>query len=178
MNDQEFEQWLDQTAKTLPVSIEPERDLWPDISAAMLARHEPEQAQRSRLWPFAAGIAATLLATFGLQSARQGPQVTPAEVAESVIYLEQPPAWVPEIKRTANKLQDDYQAGLDQLPPQTREVVEQNLRQIHESLAEIHAALAADPGNLALHRLLAGTYQQEIDLISTIGTITPPDSEL
>ncbi|MFK7886412.1 MAG: hypothetical protein AB8G16_06045 [Gammaproteobacteria bacterium] len=178
MKQQEFEQWLDQAANDMPTSIEPERDLWPDISARMLAQDVEPTTERSRLWPFVAGIAATLLATVGLQSMREAPQATPEEVAQSVIYLEQPPAWVPEIKRTANRLQDDYQAGLDQLPPQTREVVEQNLRQIHESLAEIHAALAADPGNLALHRLLAGTYQQEIELISTIGTITPPESEL
>jgi hypothetical protein len=177
MNQQQFDQWLDEAADALPTSIEPERDLWPDISARMMADEAPA-ARPSRMWPFAAGIAATLLATMALQTARKAPTATPAQMAESVVYLEQPPAWVPEIKRTANNLQDDYQAGLNQLPPKTREIVEQNLRQIHESLAEIHEALASDPGNLALHRLLASTYQQEIELISTIGTMTPPESEL
>ncbi len=178
MNTQEFEQWLERSARELPQSIDLERDLWPDIEAqidsanAMLA-----PAGQSRWWPFVAGIAATLVVALAIQPLRPPPATTTVAQAP-VVLLEQPAPWVPEIRRTRNQLSAGYEAGLDNLPPATRIIVEQNLTQIHESLAKIHDALAEDPGNLALHRLLAGTYQQEIELISKIGALSSPEQEL
>lgn len=186
MNSNDFDIWLDRTASELPKAIEPERDLWPGIALAMDETAAPDIQQRSRLWPFAAGIAATLVMTMllsPLKEARvQSDAIRADSVAsaapEQVLLIEAQAAWVPEIRRTRNELDPDFRIGLESLPPETREMVENNLRQIHESLAEIHAALAADPGNLTLHRLLAGTYQQEIELISTIGAMTPSEQGL
>ncbi len=178
MNTQEFEQWLERSARELPQSIDLERDLWPDIERQISNTNALlEPGGQSRWWPFVAGIAATLIVALAIQPLRAPSE--PAQVAQApLVLIEQPAPWVPEIRRTRNQLSDGYEAGLENLPPATRAIVEQNLTQIHQSLAEIHDALAEDPGNLALHRLLAGTYQQEIDLISKIGALSSPDLEL
>ncbi|MEM6638617.1 MAG: hypothetical protein AAF610_01805 [Pseudomonadota bacterium] len=189
MNQNSFDQWLDEAAAELPEAIEPSRDLWPGIALAIEEPADKGVAAGSRLWPFVAGIAATLLLTTALSPLRErnkaapvaseatAPITAPTEV-EPVLLIQPQSAWVPEIRRTRNSLNPGFEEGLEALPPQTRETVERNLRQIHESLAEIHTALSADPGNLVLHRLLAATYQQEIELISTIGAMTPSEQGL
>ena len=185
MNSNDFNIWLDRTARDLPKAIEPENDLWPGIAQRLHDTSAADAGTSSRLLPFVAGIAATLLITMLISPLRESQISAPvtaisasAPSQEPVIVLESTTSWVPEIRRTRNELDSGFRTGLESLPPETREMVEANLRQIHESLAQIHAALAEDPGNLALHRLLAGTYQQEIELISTIGTITPSEQGL
>lgn len=193
MNSNDFDIWLDRNAAELPKTIEPQRDLWPRIALAMDEAAVDTQQHGSRLWPFVAGIAATLVMTMLLSPLKEGRVSTvdaPGQVAatssegagtaspEQLVLIQPQAAWVPEIRRTRNELDPDFRTGLEALPPDTREMVENNLRQIHESLAEIHEALAQDPGNLTLHRLLAGTYQQEIELISTIGAMTPSEQGL
>ncbi|MFK8017623.1 MAG: hypothetical protein AB8G17_19520 [Gammaproteobacteria bacterium] len=182
MSTEAFDEWLDRSARELPNDVAPPHDLWPQIEARLdQAGQRDDHWSRSRVWPFVAGIAATLMAAVAIEPLRSQapvPQSAATVAAETVIVLEQPAPWVPEIRRTRNRLSDGYETGLEQLPPKTRQLVEQSLTQIHESLAQIHEALAEDPGNLALHRLLAGTYQQEIDLISKIGAMTPPEQEL
>ncbi len=192
MNSNEFDIWLDRAARDLPRAIEPSRDLWPGIALAMDENAQAAATQGSRVWPFLAGIAATLVMTVLLSPLKPGsaPSTTmaasdapvaqtPANVTpEPIVLIETQAAWVPEIRRTRNELDPTFRDGLEALPPETRAMVEANLTQIHESLAEIHAALAQDPGNLALHRLLAGTYQREIELISAIGAMTPAEQGL
>ena len=185
MNSNDFDIWLDRTTRDLPRAIEPANDLWPGIAQRLHDTSTTDAGTSSRLWPFVAGIAATLLITLLMSPLREGQLTAPVSTTtafepgqDPVIVLEPTAAWVPEIRRTRNELDPGFRSGLESLPPETREMVEANLRQIHESLAQIHAALAEDPGNLTLHRLLAGTYQQEIELISTIGTMTPSEQGL
>jgi hypothetical protein len=187
MNTDDFERWLDSEARKLPRSIDPGRDLWPEIDARIAQPQAPRVVPAtSRVWPFLAGIAATVVVALAVtQLPRSAP---PARVAQSaapvagdpapVVLVERPATWVPEISRARNRLSDGFTTGLQSLPPETRRVVEENLAQIHESLAQIHQALAADPGNVSLHRMLASTYQQELSLISNIGALTETQTQL
>lgn len=179
MNNEDFDTWLDRSARNLPRAIEPQRDLWPQIEQ-QLHENDAPSAQRngSRLWPFAAGIAAALVMAIAVQPliGSDAPTVVNND-ARPIVLIEEAP-WVPEIRRTRNQLNSNYEAGLEGLSPETRRIVEENLTKIHESMAQIHAALAEDPGNLALHRLLASTYEQEIELISTIGAMTSTEQGL
>jgi hypothetical protein len=179
MNNEDFDTWLDRSARNLPTAIEPERDLWPQIEQRLHEDEHPVASHYgSRLWPFAAGIAATVLLTVAIAPLRDNDApVANIVTPEPIVLVEEAP-WVPEIRRTRNQLSTNYEVGLASLAPETRQVVEENLTKIHESMAQIHAALAEDPGNLALHRLLASTYAQEIELISTIGAMTSTEQGL
>lgn len=182
MNTNDFEDWLDREAAALPKRIEPQRDLWPGIEARLDERGvQTPPAAPSRVWPFVSGIAATLVVALAVTQLRTEP--APPLSAEAVppvqtVLVERPAPWVPEIARTRNQLHPGFQDGLAQLSPETRAIVEDNLAQIHRSLAEIHEALAADPGNLALHRMLASTYQLELNLISSIQSLSEPETQL
>lgn len=183
MNEQEFAVKLDDMCRELPTSMAPRRDLWPDIQARLEGAAAPDVAipQVEKVWPFAAGIAATaLVALMTILIARSvtdsRPQIVQTPGPAPILVIE--PQWIPEVRRTRNAYESDYIAGLERLAPATRVVVEQNLIQIQQSLADIQAALASDPGNLSLHRLLATTYQQELNLITRIGALQPTESEL
>ncbi len=194
MNEQEFDKWLDERANALPRSIEPPDDLWPGIEARIAqdrgAGSSTAGRPWSRVWPFAAGMAATaLVAIMTLQIIRQAPDApTEPQTAERLDPVDsgrpiqelvvEEPAWVNNVRLASNDLRADYEASLDNLSPETRAVVEENLAQIHDSLAKIHEALSKDPSNAALHRLLAGTYQQELSLFSSIGALNTAEVEL
>jgi len=191
MNEQDFKTWLGERTSELPRSIEPQKDLWPAISAKLdsgaPAERSNDDSRVSRAWPFAAGMAATaLVAIMVVQIVREGGEAgQPTSVAEqtgtepgpsTVMMVE--PQWVPDVRRASSELRPDYEASLENLSPETRAIVEENLAQIHESLAAIHEALSKDPSNAALHRLLAGTYQQELSLFSSIGALNKAEVEL
>ena len=194
MNEQEFDKWLDERAGELPRSIEPPDDLWPGIEAHLARGRDAGKPAAggpwARVWPFAAGMAATaLVAIMTLQIIRQapdapsGPQIAersdPIDTGRPIQELVvEEPAWVNNMRLASNDLRADYEASLDNLSPETRAVVEENLAQIHDSLAKIHEALSKDPSNAALHRLLAGTYQQELRLFSSIGALNTAEVEL
>lgn len=196
MNEQKFNAWLDAQAAELPRSIEPERDLWPDIQARIDAGRgatDPQAREsHSRIWTFAAGMAASAMVALLVVHALRGdvqepdtfvvdaePPATAAPVpSDPVETLLVEPTWISGVEQVSNDLRTDYEASLDMLSDETRQVVEENLAQIHDSLAKIHAALAKDPSNAALHRLLASTYQQELNLISSIGALNQSEAEL
>lgn len=51
------------------------------------------------------------------------------------------------------------------LTPETVRLIEENLRIIDRAIAESRAALAADPGNVALRELIVATYERKLDLL-------------
>lgn len=60
----------------------------------------------------------------------------------------------------------------DRLPPETREVVERNLRVIDAAIAEAESALARHPANPELLRALDRSYRQKIDLLRRSARLT------
>lgn len=60
----------------------------------------------------------------------------------------------------------------DRLPPETREVVDRNLRVIDEAIAEAESALARHPASPELLRALDRSYRQKIDLLRRSARLT------
>ena len=183
MNEQEFAVKLDEMCREMPLAVEPRRDLWPGIAARLEGDQAPMAAapRVEKLWPFAAGIAASaLLALMTVLIARNVVQSPPPEArnVEPAPILVVMPQWIPEVRRTRNVYQREFLAGLSRLAPDTRALVEHDLAEIQQSMTDIQAALETDPDNVTLHRLLAMTYQQELHLVTTIGALQQTDSEL
>lgn len=59
-------------------------------------------------------------------------------------------------------------ARLAKLPPPTRKKVLESLATIHRSMQQIQQALGREPGNALLQELLIDTYQDEMQVLSTV----------
>lgn len=77
-------------------------------------------------------------------------------------------------RATRAALEKTFRERLDLLAPETRQRIEQNLEIIRKANDEIRQALAADPNSPLLRQLLESTWQQEIDLYTTVSRNTEP----
>jgi predicted Zn-dependent protease len=152
------EKRLDDAIAALPREIQPPRDLWPEIEARIRKR----RAWRIPAWY---GIAATLLLAIGAFAAWQAMDPLPGTdrpVADSA----PPPAGtgLPEHSLLAAAAEA---APGTQMNPQTQDIIERNLRQIRDAMAEIEGAVEQDPNNPYVRALLADLYRHEAAVLAT-----------
>jgi hypothetical protein len=174
---------LMQAARALPREIRPERDLWPDI-AARSGAEEAAPAGRNR-WRLVGAVAAAvaLVAVSSLMTlwltdepapvvVRQGPPAgglamparsLPLEASFGAGYT-----LGPRYERARNELTRDLDQQLAALPEDTRALVNRNLAQIREALAEINDELSEDPNNVLLQQLLLAAYQDELAVLMNV----------
>lgn len=174
---------LMQAARALPREIRPERDLWPDI-AARIGAEEAAPAGRNR-WRLVGAVAAAvaLVAVSSLMTlwltdepapvvVRQGPPAgglamparsLPLEASFGAGYT-----LGPRYERARNELTRDLDQQLAALPEDTRALVNRNLAQIREALAEINDELSEDPNNVLLQQLLLAAYQDELAVLMNV----------
>jgi len=161
-------------AAKLARGIAPERDLWPDIEAAI------SKPRRSRT-PYFAQAAAVLLLVAGSSF------VTYTVMDTDPVIVERPVNTKLGVEKASYGgqfgLSSEYQAArstvraemdkeLARLSPEARAGVEQNLAVIREAIAQINAALEREPGNELLHELLLKTYREELDVMRKVGGLT------
>ena len=164
----------------LPTEMEPPRDLFPRIAA----RLEPRE-QRARRWalPAAAGLlliaSLVLLARLqGLGSETDSRPPAAAGPGSSTIARSMPGAST--IARSAygetdraladirRELRRTIEARKDTLPPETRELVFENLRVIDQAITDIEGALAAAPGDAQLARTYIAYRERQIALLQQV----------
>lgn len=166
--------------------IPPPHDGWPALEAKLCegetARTSPamEQPRRVRRWQprmtHVASLAAVLAAVvvgisidrWILSSAPQSAPVAavPGGGAERGI----PVAYVtdPRYLRERAELLRSLNAKLAELPPASRQKVLNSLATIHQSIHDIQQALGREPGNALLQELLIDSYQNEMQVLSTV----------
>jgi len=173
----------------LPLTIEPPRDLWPQIEARI---QEAEQAptaaatlqpvlrrQPARLrWMAAAAMVAciavgvwigrnVLPALPGNGSA--APRMTRVAGASGgftaldVAYVSDP-----RYQRQRAILMQTLQARIAALPPPARAKVMASLESIWRAKQDLESALGRDPGNALLQELLVDTYQDEMRVLTDV----------
>jgi hypothetical protein len=154
--------------------IEGRRDLWPPIRTRIEATKvlnmrqlagAGTRARRPWLGIAAAVIAASLLfmAFAELQgwrgrvpiAGRESPAVAFASAADSARWYEQ----------EARRLLNDLEMQRAMMGPAAAAAFDGDLAIIDRSIAEQKAALARDPHNLALQRLLAASYREKVELL-------------
>ncbi len=59
-------------------------------------------------------------------------------------------------------------AQKETLAPETRAVLDANLKTIDDALAQVRAALVKDPGNSQLAHLLTSTHQKKVDALKRV----------
>lgn len=172
---------LDDAAE-LPKSLEPARDLWPEIAdrirqrrvvSAELHRRGPRAVWYRRVvWAAAAVLLIALSSTVtailmnqrsasGIADARR-PVAEPAPPGTALTHL---PTWEAEYLRAMAELVTTLEDLRGSLPPKTVALIEANLRIIDQAIQESRVALAHHPNNEALGQMLAATYRRKLELL-------------
>jgi len=166
-------------ASNLPSDIEPPRDLWPAIAARL--SEQPPALSRRFSWPaaLAAGFlvaAVSALLTWSLmrdpEQATGGNMIAGrSQEAAPMPVNYGPNSALGEVQLKARgELLLQFRQRLSELPPGTRATVVKNLAIIQRAADEISAALAKDPASGLLNGLLLSTYQEELQIYSTVVT--------
>lgn len=180
MSDDDRFDALMEKAKSLATDIEPERDLWPDIEAAIKEPATPTFAWR----PYLAQAAAVILLVGGssgltwLAVKDDAPSLSPAGATNGVPLTASTASFGdryslgPDFMDARRSLEARLEAELDALPPETRGEVEKNLQTIRTAIADINNALAQEPDNALLQELLLSSYREELAVMRKVNGIS------
>jgi hypothetical protein len=135
----------------LPASIEPRRDLWPDIEHAL---SDSARARAHRRWraPRAAWVGVPLAAAASLAIAlwpaeQPAPAPAPPPVTEDAPPTDDLAEAFAAYRAAAQKLDAALAERAADLPPETRRVIDDNRRIVDDALRELEHALetSSDP---------------------------------
>ncbi len=179
-------------------SIEPGRELWPQIEARINAEHAPRAAaareragpRRPMLWPSlaAAMVASVAVGVWIGRSVLPTPgspagASSPASAARGSAGLLGGPtafdaAYVsdPRYLRERTALIRDLEARLASLPPAARAKVVKSLTAIRRAKEDLESALGKDPSNALLQELLVNTYQDEMRVLTDLHQASEADT--
>lgn len=168
------------SASALPREIAPPAGLWADIRREVRSR---ESIRRSPAWRLrylvAAGIviavASSALTAVVLRN-RQAPGTPSGPTFVQAIWRPLPASLESEERgylQSVRALQQTLEERRAQLSPSTIEIVERSLLISNAAIAEARDALARDPSNNALARLLASNYERKIDLLRRATELAP-----
>ena len=169
---------LSRDAAKLAKSITPERDLWPDIEAAI----DTLDARGSRRFtPYLAQAAAIVLlvgASSGITYLAMKPGTDVSPVATNGGLTVEPASWGGgyEMSNAYTLAREDLKAQLEveleRLSPEARAEVEHNLELIRHAIAEINTALEQEPDNVFLQDLLLDSYREELAVMRKVNGLT------
>lgn len=163
------------SAETLPRSIRPPRNLWPDIAERLASRatKPPVRSIPWRRWAPLAAAAVLLVAVTAIVTVRLSRREPPVAMTAP---REQPHivgfAADREYVLAAEDLERVLAEGRGRLAPGTVAVLERNLALIDAAIVEARAALEADPANADLRALLWGAHRQKLDLLDRATRLT------
>jgi len=167
-------------ARQLPGGIAPARDLWPGIAEAI----EEQRKAPSRSLPGWNRVFAQAAAVLLLVGGSSG--VTWLVMKQDVQTVATEPSAQPlEFQSVAGSFGSQYHLGaefldarndlearldeeLERLPPETRADVQANLDTIRAAIVEINLALAKEPDNALLQKLLINAYRDELAVMSRV----------
>lgn len=186
MNPSRFES-LDAALASLPRDVRPGRELWPDIERAIergsdgaSARSPQVLSEPQAQWPMALAASVLLASLVGALCWSVARERTTAELiahgspsggAASIPVNFQLPQDAEYVAARA-ALERTFNERLELLAPATRERVRADLATIRKANADIGAALAQDPASPLLWQLMRNTWQQEINLYSSVAQTT------
>jgi hypothetical protein len=161
MSDEHDDLELLRRVRRVSGEVQPERDLWPEIRAAL-----EEPVPRARRWHLPSALAASLLfcAVGAALLFRAGSVPEPAGVpADRPALLEV--GLGPELTESRAQLMASLDAELSQMSPESQAAVAESLKEIEASLAKIHGELEHHPDSQLLLDLLVSTYLRQIAVL-------------
>jgi hypothetical protein len=154
---------LGELTAALPRDIRPPRDLWAGIEAVIAPAERPDRhrlAER-RWWERDyARLAAAAILLIALSSGLTALIMRQLDSGGDRFTKVQA-----EYTAASTDLTRRISSGPGALSPRTLAIVQRNLQIIDAAIREAEQALARDPGNAGLERMLWTRYQQRIDLL-------------
>jgi hypothetical protein len=175
---------LDEALASLPESVAPQRDLWPEIRAEIektpiVAPASPVQSTWFRLAAAVLLVLATSFVTYYVTRQSLQEQVaTNVEAVPAPVIAAQPASFSfgrdrlgAGYENARAELDKRFQTSLAALPPADRAKVEKNLADLRHAADEISATLAQHPSDPLLQDLLMSTYQSELQLLANVSDL-------
>jgi hypothetical protein len=180
-DNKNFDDELMAAAAALRTEVTPERDLWPGIEQVIAQPATPKRTVWSSVWAQAAAVlllvggssGVTYLAMTGnaqsLPTIVGGPALIFQPVSGSFGSMYNlGPDYQDARRSLAAKVDDE----LIRLTPEEREAVQKNIEVIRTAIEDINKALAEEPDNALLQKLLLSTYREELSLMMRVDGIT------
>jgi anti-sigma factor RsiW len=171
-------------AASLPASIEPGRDLWPEIDARLDAEGEPAGVGGRTLWSMRYQLAAAAVLLVVVSSAvtsvlsnRNGPRYEArppglaVESRQGMALVAEWQAVEADYVLAARELVEALEAAKPMLSEEAVQLIESNLRIIDEAIRESRAALALDPTNGELMEMLSATYLKKVEMLQHVNRV-------
>ena len=165
-----------------PAPTAPLDDLWPTIRARIeqskvvsLPADAPLVRRTSgRMWWFGSigGVAAAVLIGMAVMRGRPTDADDAAGLGATAMTAE--PSLIAVVdsahayEQEARILLDKLELRRAMLRPETAEALARDLHVVDVAIAELKEAVARDPNNPALRRLLATSYRQKVDLLKRV----------
>jgi hypothetical protein len=173
---------LDAALGGLQQNVQPGRDLWPDVRAAIEAEQRTERPRRTSnfgQWrQLAAGvvlaIAASATTYVVTRESMQGQlaQETPAPLVGAMPVSFGGEQLGADYFRAREALDAEFEQRIAALPPATRAKLENDLADLRRAAHEIAATLAQHPSDPLLQDLLLSTYRSELKLFADVNEMT------
>jgi hypothetical protein len=166
-------------AAALPEEIQPAADLWPDLAARLRGPEGMRLVPRTGLarWMGPMSVAAAAAVVVALSAALWTRGSMPTGVPGATPGMVRPVALGAsselldserEYARATADLMAAIEAQKESLSPETRTVLDANLKTIDDALAQVRAALIKDPANSQLAHLLTSTHQKKVDALKRV----------
>jgi len=163
-----------EAAKRLTTEISPDRDLWPDISAAI------DAPRRSRWAPMFAQAAAVVLLV-GASSAVtyvavKGQQVPGPEISAELLFEQTSFGGRynlgPGFQDARALLAAELDVELARLSPESRSEIRKNLELVQQAIHDINQALEQEPDNALLQKKLLMAYREELSVLRRVSGLS------
>ena len=156
----------------LPRSVDPPRDLWPEIAGRIEAAKIVRGRFRRRALVAAAAVAMLVgsVVTGYLAGRHRAPPPQDLRVfagpgPSEVVLASFERLGLTDYQATRSQLLDALGERGDELSPETLEVVMTNLQLIDEAMGRIGEALGENPDNRLLMQQMAAAYRQQVNLL-------------
>ena len=180
-SDKNFDDELMAAAAELATEVRPERDLWPAIEQTISQPAIPARTGWNNVWAQAAAVLLLVGGSSGVTYlAMTGGAETVSPVAEGpTLIFESASASFgsmyhlgPDYQDARRSLAVKVKEDMNRLSAEERADVQKNIDFIRTAIEDINEALAAEPDNELLQKLLLDTYREELNLMIRVDEIT------
>ncbi len=176
-----FDDKLMAAAAELTTEVTPDRDLWPGIEQAISQPAKPARTVWNSVWAQAAAVLLLVGGSSGVTYLAVSEDASPLPpVAGGPALVFEPVSGSfgsmynlgPDYQDARRSLAAKVDEALSRLTAEERDEVQKNIDVIRAAIEDINKALAAEPDNALLQKLLLSTYRDELGLMMRVDEIT------
>jgi hypothetical protein len=179
--DDKFSDELMTRASQLEKDIQPGRDLWSGIAEAIAKPTAPVMSPWNRYFAQAAAVLLLVGGSSGItylavhddnNVSLQNSPVAGLTFEPVSASFDSQHALGPDFYDARNFLESRLEDELERMAPEARAEVEASMKTIRVAIADINRALANEPNNTLLQKLLLSSYQEELSVMRKVNGLT------